>query len=77
MVASAIRVNAKDFLQIPAESIQSDIKNVSSLEHKETILTPDVGNFHCVESPPFPVGSFERKLSGRKELKTKIKHYYD
>lgn len=48
-----------DFLQIPEESIQSDITNVSSLEHKETIVTPDVGNFLYMASLLLPVGRFE------------------
>lgn len=70
-------MNAMDFLQSSEESIQSDIRNVSSLEHREPIVTPEVKKSYCMESPLVPVGRCERKLNGRKELKTKIKHYYD
>lgn len=70
-------MNAMDFLQSSEESIQSDVRNVSSLEHREPIVTPEVGSSHCMGSPLFPVGRCEQKLSGRKDLKTKIKHYYD
>lgn len=59
IIASVIRVNAMDFLQIPEESIQSDITNGSGLEHRETIVAPDVGNFLYMASLLLPVGRFE------------------
>lgn len=48
-ITSAIRLNAMDSLQIPEESIQSDVKNVNSLEHRETVVTPDILNFLCIK----------------------------